>query len=49
MIRTWLHWEINRVRPRLLELGTATIVIYSQTRECRVSGERAMAWKVKRV
>lgn len=41
-----LGWQINRVTPRMLELRDQLFVQYSTTRECRVTGATAKAWRV---
>jgi len=40
-----LHWSINRVTPRVLELRRFGMVVLSQVRDCGVTENRAMAWK----
>jgi len=44
---TRLHWSINRVTPRVLELRRLGFLVLNQRRKCRITGNVAMAWKVK--
>ncbi len=42
-----LGWDINRVTGRCKELRDVGLVEKHETRLCRVTGQKAIAWKVK--
>jgi predicted transcriptional regulator len=42
-----LHWEINCVVPRRVELAEMGLIVRVQRRRCGVTGNNAYAWKVK--
>ena len=42
-----LHWSINRITPRVLELRELGLVVLSQRRRCGCTGNRAKSWKAK--
>jgi len=42
-----LHWSINRITPRVLELRELGLVVLSQRRRCGCTGNWAMSWKAK--
>lgn len=42
-----LGWSINRVTPRVLELRELGLLVFSRRRRCTVTGNFAMAWKLK--
>lgn len=41
-----LGWPINTITPRTLELRKKGLVVEDERRHCKVSGRRAIAWKV---
>lgn len=45
-IARYLQWEINRVTPRVKELRDKGIVIYSHTKNDRITKRRVMCWTV---
>ena len=42
-----LGWSINRVTPRVLELRKKRLLVLAERRLCNVTGNPAMAWKLK--
>lgn len=43
-----LRWSINRVTPRVLELRERGLVVEHGRRACGVTGNLALAWRVKK-
>jgi succinate dehydrogenase flavin-adding protein (antitoxin of CptAB toxin-antitoxin module) len=43
----YLGWSVNRVTPRVYELREMGLLTLSRVRPCRVTGRRAMAWRVR--
>lgn len=42
-----IGWSINRVTPRVLELRRMGILTESKRRLCRVTDNRAIAWRIR--
>jgi len=43
----WLGWDINRVTPRVKELREKRMITENQRRQCAVTKNSAIAWRVK--
>lgn len=41
-----LHWSINRVTPRVLELRQRELVEMAERRECWITGSTVQTWRV---
>lgn len=44
-IARYLHWEINRVTPRVKELRDKGLVFFSSYKEDGITNRRVMCWK----
>jgi DNA-binding MarR family transcriptional regulator len=44
-ISRFLHWEINRVTPRVKELRDMGLIVCSHVRLDKVTGRNVMCWK----
>ena len=42
-----LGWEINRITPRIFELREKKLVVEASKRKCKITGRKALAWRVK--
>lgn len=45
-IAEYLHWEINRVTPRVNELVSLRQLVEYERRRCTVTGFSAIAWDI---
>lgn len=41
-----LHWPINRITPRCLELRDRGLIVEVERRPCRKSGRTAIVWSI---
>ena len=48
-VADFLQFPINTITPRVLELRIKGMLELDQVRPCKVTGRRAMAWRIKKV